>query len=55
MGRTLTFEQLYVEAVIMDIKRHTNNCPLTYVESDAGEEQILTPMSWSAGDKMLTL
>ena len=37
----LTFEQLNI--MVMDIERHLNNHPLTYVESDGGEEQILTP------------
>ena len=42
LGKTLLKpEQL--EAVIMDIERHLNNRPLTYVESDSGEEQVLTP------------
>ena len=42
LGKTLLKpEQL--EAVIMDAKRHLNNRPLTYVESDSGEEQVLTP------------
>ena len=27
----------------MDIEGHLNNRPLTYVESDSGEEQVLTP------------
>ena len=38
LGKThLTFCQL--ETVIMDIERHLNNRPLTYVESNHGEEQ----------------
>lgn len=37
----LTFEQL--EVVVMDIERHMNNRPLTYVESGGGEDQVLTP------------
>ena len=42
LGKThLTFEQL--EVVIMDIERHLNNRPLTYVESDGGDEKVLTP------------
>ena len=41
LGKThLKFEQL--EAVVMDIERHLNNRPLTYVESESGEEQVLT-------------
>ena len=37
----LLFNQL--ETVILDIERHLNNRPLTYVESSQEEEQILTP------------
>ena len=36
----LTFE--HVEAVVMDIERHMNNRPLTYVEGDSEEIQALT-------------
>eukprot|EP00794_Sanderia_malayensis_P005198 gene5198-5853_t len=36
----LTFEQL--ETVVMDIERNMNNRPLTYTESDTGEESVLT-------------
>ena len=40
LGRTnLMFSQL--EAVVIDIERHLNNRPLTYVESD-GDNRILT-------------
>ncbi|XP_068759744.1 uncharacterized protein [Montipora capricornis] len=42
MGRT-HLEYAQVEAVVMDIERHLNNRPLTYMESEAGEEQVLTP------------
>lgn len=28
---------------ILDIERHLNNRPSTYLDSDAGEEQVLTP------------
>lgn len=38
---TLSFEQL--EMVIVDIERQMNNCPLTYLKSEGGEEQVLTP------------
>ena len=42
LGKTLLKpEQL--EAIIMDIERHLNNRPLTYVESNSGEEQVLAP------------
>jgi hypothetical protein len=37
----LRYEQM--ESVVMDIERHLNNRPLTYMESDNGEEQVLTP------------
>ena len=41
MGRShLSYEQ--VEAVVMDIERHLDNRPLTYVESNK-QEQVLTP------------
>ncbi|XP_029205849.2 uncharacterized protein LOC114969687 [Acropora millepora] len=42
LGKThLTFELL--GAVIIDIERHLNNRPLTYVESDEGGQRTLTP------------
>ena len=42
LGRTtLSFEQL--ETVIIDIEKHLNNRPLTHLESDGGEKQVLTP------------
>ena len=37
----LSFEQF--ETVVMDIERHMNNRPLTYVEGDNEESQVLTP------------
>ena len=37
----LTFERL--EAVVMDMEKHLNNRPLTYVASDEGAPQTLTP------------
>jgi len=41
LGRTnLSFEHL--EAVIIDIEKNLN-WPLTYLDSDGGEEQVLTP------------
>ena len=30
------------ESVVMEIERHLNNRPLMYVESELGEEQVLT-------------
>ena len=41
LGTHLSFAQF--EAVVMDIERHLNNRPLTYVESDGGGEEVLTP------------
>ena len=42
LGHThLTFEQL--EAVVIDVTKNLNNRPLTYLDSDGGEEQVLTP------------
>ena len=41
LGRkTLSFKQL--EMVIIDIEKHFNSHPLTYLESNGGEEQVLT-------------
>ena len=44
--RTLSFEQL--KTVIVDIERQMNNRPLTYLKSEGGEEQVLTPnaLTW---------
>lgn len=49
----LAFEQL--EAVVMDIERYMNNRPLTYVESESGEDQVLTPnlVMWGQGTYIL--
>ncbi|KAK3750713.1 hypothetical protein QZH41_017268, partial [Actinostola sp. cb2023] len=48
LGRTSHgFEQL--ESIVMDIEKHLNNRPLTYVESEeAADEKVLTPniMMW---------
>ena len=42
LGKThLLFKHL--EAVVTDIERHLNNRPLTYVESEGGDEEVLTP------------
>ena len=41
-GRT-HLEYAQVEAVVMDIERQLNNRPLTYMESETGEEKVLTP------------
>ena len=42
MGRAnLQLEQ--IAAIVMDIERHLNNRPLTYVESETCEEEVLTP------------
>ena len=37
----LTFEQL--EAVVIDFEKNLNNRPLTYLDSEGGEKQLLTP------------
>ena len=42
LGRsTLTFDQLH--AVVIDIEKNVNNRPLTYVEGEQEEKQVLTP------------
>ena len=42
LGRKhLTFEQL--EAVVIDVEKNLNDRPLTYLDSDGGKEQVLTP------------
>lgn len=54
LGKTNpAFEQL--ETVVMDIERYMNNRPLTNVESDSGEEQVLTPnlVMWGQGAYIL--
>ena len=54
LGKTkLTFEQL--EAVVMDIEKHMNNCPLTYIESESGKDQVLKPnlVMWGQGAHIL--
>ena len=43
----LSFDNL--ETVIMDIEINMNNRPLTYVESESGEEQVLTPNALICG------
>ena len=42
LGKThLTFRQL--RTVILDIERNLNNRPLTYIEGDQSDQQVLTP------------
>ena len=54
LGRShLSFEQL--ESVIIDIERHLNNRPLTYIESEVGEGKVLTPNSIMWGQNAHTL
>ena len=49
LGKThLTLDQLI--AVVMDIERHLNNHSLTYIESDGGGPQVLTPNTILWGD-----
>ena len=50
LGRThVSFENL--EMVLLNIPMNMNNCPLTYVESERTEEQVLTPNSLILGEK----
>ena len=50
LGRsTLSFDQL--EAIVIDIEKNVNNRPLTYVESEQEEEQVLTPNPIFMGTK----
>ena len=54
LGRThLSFAQL--ETIVLDIERHMNNRPLTYVESEVGEDQVLTPnvIKWGQNSHIL--
>ena len=54
LGRThLSFAQL--ETIVLDIERHMNNWPLTYVESEDGEDQVLTPnvVMWGQNSNIL--
>ncbi len=54
LGKTnIAFEQL--EAVVMDLKRYMNNRPLTYVESESWEDQVLSPIlvMWGQGAYIL--
>ena len=54
LGRThLSFENL--EAVVLDIEKHMNNRPLTYIETEVGEEQILTPNYIMWGQNAITI
>lgn len=42
LGRShLSYEAF--ESAIMDVERNLNNRPLTYVETEGGEEEVLTP------------
>ena len=53
LGRThLTFEQL--KTVIVDIEKHLNNRPLTYVKSGEGEDRVLTPNTIMWGQNSYT-
>ena len=54
LGRsTLYFDQL--EAVVIDIEKNVNNRPLTYVESEQEEEQVLTPNTILWGQNVHTI
>ena len=54
MGRT-HLEYALVEAVAMDIKRHLNNRPLTYIKSETGVEQVLPPRGIKWGQEAYTI
>ena len=54
MGRT-HLEYAQVEAVVMDIERHLNNRPLTYMESETGEKEVLTPNTIMWGQEAYTI
>ena len=54
LGRsTLSFDQL--EAIVIDIEKNVNNRPLTYVESEQEEEQVLTPNTILWGQNVYTI
>ena len=46
-------EQL--EIVVMDIERHLNNRPLTYVEDELGKDRVLTPNTILWGQNSYTV
>ena len=48
-------EYAQVEALVMDIERHLNNRPLTYMESETGEEKMLTPNAMMRGQEACTI
>ena len=54
LGRT-HLEYAQVEAVVIDIERHLNNRPLRYVESETGEERVLTPNAIMWGQDAYTV
>ena len=54
MGKT-HLEYAQVEAVVIDIERHLNNRPLTYMESETGEEQVLTPNAIMWGQEVYAI
>ena len=54
LGRsTLCFDQL--QAIVIDIEKNVNNRPLTYVESEQEEEQVLTPNTILWGQNVHTI
>ena len=54
LGRaSLDFDHL--RTIVIDIEKHLNNRPLTYVESEAGEEEVLTPNILMWGQNAYTL
>ena len=38
------------ESVVMDVEKNVNNRPLTYVEAEGGEEEVLTSNTILWGD-----
>ena len=54
LGRsTLCFDQL--QAIVIDIEKNVNNRPLTYIESEQEEEQVLTPNTILWGQNVHTI
>ena len=52
LGKThLSFEQF--ENVLMDVERHLNNRPLTYVEDELGEGKVLNTEHYLMGSEFL--
>lgn len=54
-GEENPVEYAQVEAVVMDIEKHLNNCPLTYMESETRKEQVLMPSAIVWGQEVYTI